>query len=250
MLLPRLGTMRAAGVESPRFMVPRRLQPDGGGTRHPIRETIMKLLLLLLSFSLAAQPAAAATVDALSTCTAKVFSEIGRTHKWSGKPPAGCPEGLAVTKHEDGALVTFWTVTRSGDGWVQTSFSAAESYQELAHPTDLSAANKDVLARGRRLSRCLQTQGTTHVPDECRMRGSKETLASEESGVKDVSQITLNDTGRYCAVEYVVGDTIATPSEPADIDTGDALPPGIQIKILLGGSPATSGTSTGTGTTK
>lgn len=210
----------------------------------------MKLFLLLWSLILAAQPAAAATVDTLASCTAKVFSVIGRTHKWSRKPPAGCPAGLAVTKHEDGALVTFWTVTRSGDGWVQTSFSAAETYEELAHPNSLSAANRDVLARGRRLSRCLQTQGTTHVPDECRMRGSKETLASEESGVKDISQITLSDMDRYCAVEYVVGDTIATPSEPADMETGSALPPGIQIKLQKGWSSTTSGTATGNSTTK
>ena len=208
----------------------------------------MKLPLFLLSFCLAAQPAAAATVDTLASCTAKVFSEIGRTHKWSGKPPAGCPSHLAVTKHEGGALVTFWTVTRAGDGWVQTSFSAAESYEELARPDSVSAANKDVLARGRRLSRCLQTQGTTHVPDECRMRGTRETLAEEESGVKDISQITLNDTDRYCAVEYVVGDTSATPSEPADIEAGNALPPGILIKIQRGGSPTTSGTGNGTST--
>ena len=210
----------------------------------------MKLLPLLLSFSLAAQPAAAATVDTLVSCTAKVFSEIGRTHKWSAKSPAGCPAGIAVTKHEGGPLVTFWERTRSGDGWVQTSFSAFESYEELARPTSLSAANKDVLARGRRLARCLQTQGTAHVPDECRMRGARETEASEESGVKDISQITLNDMGRYCAVEYVVGDTIATPSEPADIETGNALPPNVLIKLQRGGASATSGTSTGTSTTK
>ena len=202
----------------------------------------MKLPLLLLSFCLAAQPAAAATVDTLASCTAKVFTEIGRTHKWSGRPPAGCPPHLAVTKLEGGALVTFWTVTGAGDGWVQTSFSAAESYQELASPNTLSAANKDVLGRGRRLSRCLQAQGTDRVPDECRMRGTKDTLVGEETGVKDISRITLSDVDRYCVVEYVVGDTIATPSEPADIETGNALPPGILIMLKQGGTSATSGT--------
>jgi len=238
--------MWATEIGEPRVIAPHPSRgPGGRSTRYPARETIMKLLLLLLSFGLAAQPAAASTVDTLASCAAKVFSEIGRTHKWSGKPPAGCPAGLAVTTHEDGALVTFWVVTRSGDGWVQTSFSAAESYQELAHPTSLSAANRDMLARGRRLSRCLQTQGTTQVPDECRVRGSKETMASEQSGVKEITQMTLSDTDRYCAVEYVVGDTIATPPEPADIETGDTLPPGILIKLPRGGSSATSGTGTG-----
>jgi hypothetical protein len=48
-------------------------------------------LLLAVALMLVGTAAPAADIPLLAACTNKVFNEIHRTHKWSGKAPAACP---------------------------------------------------------------------------------------------------------------------------------------------------------------
>jgi hypothetical protein len=203
------------------------------------KESIMKTIqLVTVAIVLsAASPAFPSEVEQLASCATKVFNEIGRTQKWSGKAPAGCSANVRVQKNGEGLVISAWNQEMMDEGYVRTSFSAMESFEEIARPTERAAANREIMSRAKRLSRCLQLTGSYNIPAECRSRGSKEYLAGEETGVKDVQQIQLDDQGRYASVEYVISNTMDTPTEPDEPENNE-LPPGLLLRILPNGTPA------------
>ena len=189
----------------------------------PIAFTVSVLLAL---------PASAADVAQLASCTTKVFSEIGRTGKWSGNPPAGCFADIAVYRRGDGLLASAWIKEQRYDGEFElTRFSALESYQEVAKPKKMAEANREILARAKKLAVCLTNIETSQIPDDCQVNRSRDLVAEEETGVQDIDRIRLKGGGRYTAVEHIVADTIDTPDQPVDFPTDNQLPPGVIIKL-------------------
>jgi hypothetical protein len=177
--------------------------------------------------------APAADIPLLAGCTTKVFEEIRRTHKWSGKAPAACPATIVVEKRTDGVLVTAWAIRSVEGGWVRTAFSGAMGYGEIAGKKELARAGRDILARARRLERCLDSINTVNDPLECRDRATKSYAAGEESGVENDRIVWLDDDGRHTVVEYAFGNTTATPSPPADLFNGQQQPPGMIIDLHI-----------------
>jgi hypothetical protein len=190
------------------------------------------LLLALVPVFLSAQ-APAADIPLLAGCTTKVFDEIHRTHKWSGKAPAACPATIVVEKRTDGVLVTAWATRSAEGGWVRTAFSGAMGYGEIASKKELARAGRDIMARARRLERCLDSINTVNDPLECRDRATKSYSAGEESGVENDRIVWLDDDGRHTVVEYAFGNTTATPSPPAELFNGQQQPPGMIIDLHL-----------------
>lgn len=190
---------------------------------------MLRLLLFLLL--LIPSGARAAGVSSLAACGSAVFAEIGRTGKWSGKPPKGCPSQVSVQEAGSAVAVTVWGVQPGGLGWVETSFTAQVDYAEMADQGRLAAARQDVMARARRMERCLASLTSSHDPGECRLQGSRDYLADEESGVEDRETLWLPDGGRRCVVEYLTGDASATPTPPPSVDQGEPLPPGVVLDI-------------------
>lgn len=186
------------------------------------------MALLFVGFSAFAQD-----IPGLAGCTVKVFTEINRTHKWSGKAPAGCPRGIAVEKRPGGVVVAAWVVKNDADGWVMTAFSGAMGYFEIADKKSLAQAKRDIMARAGRLGRCLDSINSVNDPLECRDRATKSYLAGEESGIENRRLVWLDDNGRHSVVEYAFGDTSATPTPPADLFGGEPLPPGMVIDLHL-----------------
>ena len=193
----------------------------------------MVFLLPALSLMLVGTKALAADVSLLAGCTNKVFEEINRTHKWSGKASATCPATIVVEKRTDGVLVTAWITRSIDDGWVRTAFSGAMGYGEIARKKELAKAGRDIMARARRLERCLDSINTANDPLECRDRATKSYAAGEESGVENNRIIWLDDDGRHSVVEYSFGNTSSTPSPPADLFNGQQLPPGNTIDLNM-----------------
>jgi hypothetical protein len=189
------------------------------------------VLLLVPALMLAGAAAPAADIPLLAGCTNKVFNEIHRTHKWSGKAPAACPVTIVVEKRTDGVLVTAWETRNVEGGWVRTAFSGAMGYGELAGKKELAKAGRDIMARAKRLERCLDSINTVNDPLECRDRATKSYSADEESGVENDRIVWLDDDGRHTVVGYAYGNATSTPSPPADLLNGQQLPPGTIIDL-------------------
>jgi hypothetical protein len=181
------------------------------------------------------QGALASDVEQLASCTTKVFNVIARTQKWTGKAPAGCDGRVSVRKEGDGVAVAVSRLIRENEGWERISFATSESFQEIARPKSLAAANRDIMARAKKLARCLDTLGTDKFPASCTSRGTKNLVVDEESGEIEVTELVLNDAGRPVMVQYQVGDTIATPTEPAEDPANNALPQGMDLHIFVDG---------------
>ena len=190
-------------------------------------------LLPALALMFVGTTARAADITLLAGCTNKVFSEINRTHKWSGKAPATCPKTIVVEKRADGVLVTAWATRRVEGGWVRTAFSGAMGYGELASKKELAKAGRDIMARARRLERCLDSINSVNDPLECRDRATKSYAAGEESGVENDRIVWLDDDGRHTVIGYAYGNTTSTPSPPADLFNGQELPPGMIIDLRI-----------------
>ncbi|UFS69875.1 hypothetical protein LPW11_18555 [Geomonas sp. RF6] len=186
-----------------------------------------------LSFLLFLVPAVAGAADisSLARCSTAVFADISRTRTWSGKAPACCPQ-LSVETTASGVVVTAWGVEQGGMGWIEKGFSATMEFRELAGKKELAQATKDVLARARRLERCLESLQEVYDPLECQRKGTREYLSGEETGVEDRETLWLDDDGRACVVHYATGSSSATPTLPPTMD-GDPLPPGVNLDIYL-----------------
>lgn len=188
------------------------------------------VLLLLALFPLSAS---AAGVSGLADCTIKVFDEIHRTGAWSGKAPAGCPAGIRVEKRADGAFVTAWSRAGGSGGWERTAFSTAVGFGELARAPLLTAAGRDIRSRARHLERCLDSLLTVNDPLDCRYKAEKSYLVGEETGTMQDRLVWLDDDGRHAVVLYTSGDTEPTPDPPAELFSGQPLPPGIPLILDL-----------------
>lgn len=195
-----------------------------------MRHVPLMLFLLILQTG---QPAFAVDLGPLSSCATKVFKEINITRAWSGKAPVGCATHVAVEKWTDGAQVTTWITEGKEGGWVRTSYATIMGYAEIADAKTLQQSNKEVLARARRLERCLNSLLTENDPLDCRYKATKEYEAGERMGTMRRWLIWLDDGGRQSVVEYLYGDTVATPTLPADLFSGEPLPPGTDLHILL-----------------
>jgi len=192
----------------------------------------MRYFVLFLTL-LAVQHADASELASLADCTSSVFNEIHRTKQWSGKAPSDCSAKVSVEKRSDGALVTAWVTDRTAGGWKRTAYVVLMGYSEIADGTALARGNRDVKERAGRLGRCLDSLITVNDPLYCRYKATKEYYAEEKMGTERRWLIWLDDNGRQSAVEYVIGDTTYSPAPPADIFSGEQLPPGTDFHILL-----------------
>lgn len=172
-------------------------------------------------------------VSGLAECTTKIFREINRTQKWSGKPPAGCPAQVVVEKRDSGVFVTAWSIDRGEGGWVRTSFTGAMNYAEIAGKMPLAKAGKEIRARAARLERCLNSINTVNDPLDCRDRAVKSYEAGEVTGTENKRLVWLEDNGRHTVVEYAFGTTSATPTPPVDLLNGENVLPGMIIDLHL-----------------
>jgi hypothetical protein len=195
----------------------------------------MRYMLLFLTGALLCStiPASGQDIPRLAECTVKVFREINLTQKWSGKPPAGCPEKIVVEKRSSGVFVTAWSVDRAEGGWVRTAFAAAMNYAEIAGKTPLAKAGKDVMARAVRLERCLNSINTVNDPLDCRDRAVKSYIAGEITGTETKRLVWLDDNGRHTVVEFAFGTSSATPTPPVDLFNGENVLPGMIIDLHL-----------------
>jgi len=191
------------------------------------------MMLILPALLLATVSVSAADIAGLAECATKVFTDINRTQKWSGKAPSGCAPGIAVEKRAAGLFVTAWANENVDGGWVRTAFSAGMGYAEIARKKELAAANHDILARARRIGRCLESINSDNDPLECRDRATKSYLVGEESGSESKRIVWLDDNGRHTVAEYSFGNTAATPTPPVDLFNGQQLPPGMIIDLHL-----------------
>ncbi len=194
--------------------------------RHPA-------LLLALVFLPIGTPALAADIDLLADCTTRVFTEINRTHKWSGKSPDNCPASVAVEKRTDGVLVTAWIIRNVEGGWIRTAFTGAMGYAEIARKKELAKASRDIKQRAGHLGRCLDSINSVNDPLDCRDRATKSYSAGEETGIENDRVVWLDDNGRHAVVEYAFGNTSSTPGPPADLFRGQPLPPGLIIDLHM-----------------
>lgn len=181
---------------------------------------------------LIALPAAGAEITSLAECSTKVFNEVNRTQKWSGKAPAGCTAAVAAEKRPEGLFVTVWSVEPTARGWIRAAFSSAIAYAELADKKALARANREIMARAGRLERCLESIKATNDPQECRIHATKSYRIDEVTGIENSRLIWLNDNGRHAVVEYTFGDTDESPTPPADLFEAPPLPPGVIINLF------------------
>lgn len=189
------------------------------------------LLLFVPTLLLTASRTQAAELASLADCTNKVFTEINRTQKWSGKAPAGCRARVFVEKRPTGVFVTAWSLEPATGGWVRTAFSAGMGYAEIARKKDLAAAQRDIMERARHIGRCLDSINSVNDPLDCRDSATKSYLAGEESGIEFKRLVWLDDNGRHTVAEYAYGDTEPTPTPPADLMGGQPLPPGVILNL-------------------
>ncbi len=189
---------------------------------------IPALLIIVFGSSLAH----ASDVNELAACTVKIFKEINRTHNWSGNSPSGCPSTVAVETRPEGVFVTIWKIENVNGGWVNTAFSTAEGYWEVARNKDLAKANRDIMSRAKRLARCLDSVIAGNDPLECGQRWSKSYHAGETTGTEINKILWLDDDGRHAVVEFSYGDSVTEPSEPADIIETSPLPNGMVINVI------------------
>ena len=194
----------------------------------------MRFILMpaLFALLLVSSQAHASDVNRLAACTAKIFKEINRTHKWSGKPPAGCPSTVAVEKRPEGAYITIWQIVKVNGGWINTAFSTAEGFWEIADKKQLARANRDIMSRARRLDKCLDSILAANEPLDCRQKAIKSYNAGDVIGTEMQKTIWLDDDGRYALVEFSYGDSATEPVEPADIIETPPLPGGMVITVI------------------
>jgi hypothetical protein len=172
-------------------------------------------------------------VVGLADCATKIFKTINRTGKWSGKPPANCPEKAYVEKRPRGIFVTTWSIEEAEGGWVRTAFTCAMGYGEIAAKKALAQASRDIRARAAHLERCLNSITRVNDPLDCRDHAVKSYLVDEASGVETKRLVWLDDNGRHTVVEYAFGSTSATPTAPVDLFSGQQLPPGTVIDLRV-----------------
>lgn len=172
-------------------------------------------------------------VPRLAECGLKIFREINRTGKWSGKPSPDCRGSASVERRPSGIFVTTWVVEAAEGGWVRTAFSAAMDQAELAGKKSLSRAGGDVRERARHLQRCLGSILSVNDPLDCRDYATKSYVVDEESGTENRRLVWLDDNGRHTVVEYAFGTTSATPTPPADLFSGQPLPPNTVIDLHI-----------------
>ena len=197
-------------------------------------ETIRySITLLVAALQLAGSIAYGREITGLADCVTKIFKEINRTGKWSGKPPASCPVKAAVEKRSSGIFVTTWAVDAVEGGWIRTAFTGAMDYGEVAVGKALRQAEKEIAARARHLERCLKSIITVNDPLDCRDYATKSYLVDEESGTETKRLVWLDDNGRHTVAEYAFGTTSATPTPPADLFSGQQLPPGTIIDLRV-----------------
>jgi len=189
------------------------------------------ILLVIVALQLVGSVAYCQEVTKLAVCATKIFKEINRTGKWSGKPPANCPVKAVVEKRPDGIFVTTWTVEEAEGGWVRTAFTGAMDFGEIAKGKALAQAGKDITARAKHLERCLNSITTVNDPLDCRDYATKSYVVDEESGTETKRLIWLDDNGRHTVAEYAFGTTSATPTLPVDLFSGQQLPPGTIIDL-------------------
>jgi hypothetical protein len=182
---------------------------------------VIALFMPVLMFI--AQPAWAADISTLAECTVRVFSEINRTHKWSGKAPEGCPARVIVEKRQDGVFITARISEGAAGGWARTAFTAAMGYAEMADKSDVVKAGKEILSRAGRLGRCLDSLIRVKDPLECRYNANKSYLVGEETGTRHDWFIWLDDNGRHAVVECSFGDTEFETTPPADLPGNQPL---------------------------
>jgi hypothetical protein len=187
-------------------------------------------MLLVLTTAL---PVHGVEVRPLADCSVKVFRDINRSHVWSGKPPDGCSAQIYVEKRPNGIFVTAWNSGRSESGWVRVSFSAAMGLFEVADKKALGRAGRDIAVRAGRIERCLDSIIRVNDPLECRDYATKSYSAGEETGVEYKRSVWLDDDGRHSVVEYAYGDTRAAVGPPADLFSGSALPPGMNLNLHI-----------------
>ncbi len=192
---------------------------------------LLKPILTTLLFTLTTLPAFANDVTDMAECTLKVFTEISKTRKWSGKPPKGCQAAVAIEKRQDGVFVTAWKIRQGDNGWVRTSLTVAMGYAEIARKKDLEKAGRDITKRAAKLDRCLDSINTSNDPLNCRDRAVKSYLAGETSGTENQRLIWLDDNGRHVVAEYSSGNTSVTPTPPTELFSGEMLPPNLIIKL-------------------
>ncbi len=190
-------------------------------------------LLVTLMFLAGASCAYCQDVPGLAGCVTKVFREIGRTGKWSGKASADCPAKTIVEKRSDGIFVTTWSYDRVEGGWSRTAFSGAMGYGEIARKEALARAEKEIGERAGHLQRCLNAILRVNDPLDCRDYATKSYLVDEESGTETKRLVWLDDNGRHTVVEYAFGTTSATPTPPTDLFSGQQLPPGTIIDLRV-----------------
>lgn len=171
----------------------------------------MPILLLMV------QPACAADISTLAECSVKVFSEINRTRKWSGKTPAGCPAGVVVEKRPNGTFASAWVTEGGQGGWARTVFTAAMGYAEMADKNEVQNVGKEIRSRAGRLGRCLDSLIKVRDPLDCRYQANKSYLVGNETGTTLELVIWLDDNGRHTVVEYSFGNTEFTPLPPANL---------------------------------
>ncbi len=74
----------------------------------------------------------ASDVTELAACTVEIFKEINHSHKWSGKPPSGCPVTVAVEKRQEGIFITTWKIEKVTGGLGNTAFVLHRGLWEIA----------------------------------------------------------------------------------------------------------------------
>jgi hypothetical protein len=192
-------------------------------------------LIILLSVTICL-PAYAVDIVSLSDCSIRVYQELRATQTWSGKAPKGCADSVYVEKYLNGIKVTAWTAGQSGENWVRVSFSTVMVYPEMGAKKAFKKARQDITSRATRIERCLNSIISVNDPLECRDKAMKSYLAGEEIGIEYDRQIWLDDDGRYAVVDYSYGNTSKTVSPPADLFSGQALPPGTKLNIFIRGN--------------
>ncbi|NVN90870.1 MAG: hypothetical protein HXX11_09725 [Desulfuromonadales bacterium] len=191
------------------------------------------VLLLITLFQLVGSRAYGQDVSRLADCGTKIFKDINRTGKWSGKPPSSCAVKASVEKRPSGIFVTTWSVEEAEGGWIRTAFTGAMSYGEVAGKKALARAGKDIAVRARHLERCLNSITKVNDPLDCRDNAIKSYVVDEESGTETKRLVWLDDEGRHTVVEYAFGTTSSTPAPPVDLFSGQQLPPGTIINLRI-----------------